>query len=208
MKKIIIASIATALMATTALAEGVTEADLANDTATTTSILTNGMGRHLQRHSPLEMLNKSNVKNLLPAWAFSLGGEKQRGQETQPLIHDGLMFFVNNGIGNAIDAKTGERVKQLRLQPAPNADDSGGARQRRRGRSLDYSSPVIAGDNVYYVKRNGEMYVLSADKELKQIAVNRVTKDSEEFSATPAISNGQIFVRSNKRLYCIEDSSE
>ena len=36
-----------------------------------------------QRYSPLDILNKDNVENLVPAWAFSLGGEKQRGQETQ-----------------------------------------------------------------------------------------------------------------------------
>ena len=136
---------------------------------------------------------------------------RDQSQYASPVVHKGLMFFVNNGIGNAIDAKTGERVKRLRLQSAPDQEndssDSGGARFRRGGRSFDYSSPVIAGDKVYYVKRNGDMFVFSADKELKQIAVNRVTQDSEEFSATPAISNGQIFVRSNKRLYCIEEDS-
>ena len=42
----------------------------------TDQIVTNGMGRHLQRYSPLDTLNKANVKNLVPAWAFSLGGEK------------------------------------------------------------------------------------------------------------------------------------
>ena len=113
MKKLIIAGFAAALTMSTALAEGVTEADLANDTVTTTSILTNGMGRHLQRHSPLETLNKGNVKNLLPAWAFSLGGEKQRGQETQPIIHDGLMFITGSySRMYAIDVKTGKEVWQ------------------------------------------------------------------------------------------------
>ena len=133
-----------------------------------------------------------------------------QSQYASPVVHDGLMFFVNNGICNAIDAKTGERAARVRLQ-APSGDDSGNGAAgggRRRGRSLDYSSPVIAGDKLYYFKRNGEMYVLSADKELKQIAVNQVTEESEEFSATPAISDGQIFVRSNKRLYCIEKSGK
>ena len=128
-----------------------------------------------------------------------------------PVIRDGLMFFVSSGIATVIDAKTGDRIKRERLK-APAADgDSGnsaGGRRGRGGRSFDYSSPVIAGDKMYYVKRNGEMHVLSADKELKQVAVNFVTKESEEFSATPAISDGQIFTRSNKRLYCVEDSGE
>ena len=81
MKTTILAAFAVALSIGTANA-GVTEADLANDTESVGDVLTNGMGRHLQRFSPLKTLNKENVKNLLPAWAFSLGGEKQRGQET------------------------------------------------------------------------------------------------------------------------------
>ena len=91
----------------------VTEEDLANDTKTTKDVVTNGMGRHLQRHSPLTTLNKSNVKHLVPAWAFSLGGEKQRGQETQPLVHDGVMYITGSySRVYAIDVKTGREIWQ------------------------------------------------------------------------------------------------
>ena len=114
MKKLMLAASAFALVATGAIAAGgVTEADLANDTANTSSVLTNGMGRHLQRFSPLETLNKDNVKNLVPTWAFSLGGEKQRGQETQPLIHDGVMYITGSySRVYAIDVRTGEEIWQ------------------------------------------------------------------------------------------------
>ncbi|MFT7026366.1 MAG: alcohol dehydrogenase (cytochrome c) [Paracoccaceae bacterium] len=113
MKSFIFAASAFALVATGAIAEGVTEQDLANDTANTSSVLTNGMGRHQQRYSPLETLNKDNVKNLVPAWAFSLGGEKQRGQETQPLIYDGIMYVTGSySRVYAINVKTGEEIWQ------------------------------------------------------------------------------------------------
>ena len=112
MKKLILAAFTSALLAGTAFAD-VTEADLANDTQSAGDVLTNGMGRHLQRHSPLTTLNKENVKNLLPAWAFSLGGEKQRGQETQPLIHDGIMYITGSySRMYAIDVKTGKELWQ------------------------------------------------------------------------------------------------
>ncbi|MFN3263021.1 MAG: PQQ-dependent methanol/ethanol family dehydrogenase [Pikeienuella sp.] len=107
------AALGALLAAGAAQAAGVTEADIANDATITNQIVTNGMGRHLQRYSPLETLNKSNVKNLFPAWAFSLGGEKQRGQETQPLIHDGLMFITGSYSRlYAIDVATGKEVWQ------------------------------------------------------------------------------------------------
>ena len=112
MKTFIIAGMAALLASSTALAD-VTEADLANDTATAGDVLTNGMGRHLQRHSPIDIINKDNVKNMVPVWAFSLGGEKQRGQETQPLIHDGVMYITGSySRMYAIDVKTGDEIWQ------------------------------------------------------------------------------------------------
>ncbi|QFT75600.1 MULTISPECIES: PQQ-dependent methanol/ethanol family dehydrogenase [unclassified Ruegeria] len=112
MKRFIMAA-AASIVATSAAYAEVTEDDLANDQTITTQVVTNGMGRHLQRYSPLDMLNKDNVKNLLPAWAFSLGGEKQRGQETQPLIYDGMMYITGSYSRlYAIDLETGKEVWQ------------------------------------------------------------------------------------------------
>ncbi|MCY2984060.1 MAG: PQQ-binding-like beta-propeller repeat protein [Planctomycetota bacterium] len=81
----------------------------------------------------------------------------------------------------------------------------GGVRGGRGGGfgSIDYGSPVLADGKIYFTARNGETYVFAAGKEFNQLAVNRVTNDTEEFSATPAVSNGEIFIRSNKNLYCI-----
>ena len=104
---------ASIIAATGALAQGVTEDMLANDQTMTNQVVTNGMGRHLQRYSPLDTLNKDNVKNLVPAWAFSLGGEKQRGQETQPLVYDGIMYITGSYSRlYAIDVNTGEELWQ------------------------------------------------------------------------------------------------
>jgi alcohol dehydrogenase (cytochrome c) len=111
MKRILLAA-GVSLLAVTS-AQAVTEEDLANDQASTENVLTNGMGRDLQRYSPLDTLNKENVKNLMPAWAFSFGGEKQRGQETQPLVHDGIMYVTGSYSRlYAIDIKTGAEIWQ------------------------------------------------------------------------------------------------
>ncbi|WP_294620699.1 PQQ-dependent methanol/ethanol family dehydrogenase [uncultured Roseovarius sp.] len=112
MNRFIMAAVAGVLATSTAHAD-VTEEDLANDQTITDQIVTNGMGRHLQRYSPLDTLNKDNVDKLMPAWAFSLGGEKQRGQETQPLIYDGMMYITGSYSRlYAIDLKTGKEVWQ------------------------------------------------------------------------------------------------
>ena len=113
MNRFVAAVTASLLAATGAFAEGVTEEMLANDQTITNQVVTNGMGRHLQRYSPLDTLNKDNVKNLVPAWAFSLGGEKQRGQETQPLVYDGVMYITGSYSRiYAIDVNTGQELWQ------------------------------------------------------------------------------------------------
>ena len=73
-----------ALLATTslpALAAQVSDQDLLKDAETPDNVLTYGMGYKAQRYSPLDKINKDTVKSLVPAFAFSFGGEKQRGQE-------------------------------------------------------------------------------------------------------------------------------
>jgi alcohol dehydrogenase (cytochrome c) len=113
MKQLLLATAASLLALTAAQAEGIGEDHLAGDQASTGDVLTNGMGRHLQRYSPLDILNKDNVKNLVPAWAFSLGGEKQRGQETQPIVHDGVMYITGSySRMYAIDLMTGPEIWQ------------------------------------------------------------------------------------------------
>ena len=111
MNRFVAAAVA-ALVAGTASAQ-VTDEDIANDATITDQVVTNGMGRALQRHSPLDGVNRDNVHNLVPAYAFSLGGEKQRGQETQPLVHDGIMYLTGSYSRlYAIDAQTGEELWQ------------------------------------------------------------------------------------------------
>ena len=61
----------------------------------------------------------------------------------------------------------------------------------------------MADGKIYFVSRGGDMYVLKAGAEFEQLAVNRVTAEREDFSATPAVSHGNLFVRSSKHLYCI-----
>ncbi|MGE0857403.1 MAG: PQQ-dependent dehydrogenase, methanol/ethanol family, partial [Hyphomicrobiaceae bacterium] len=66
--------------------------DIVKDAETTADVVSNGLGPQGQRYSPLKTVNTGNVGALVPAWAMSLGGEKMRGQETQPLVKDGVMY--------------------------------------------------------------------------------------------------------------------
>jgi len=94
-----------------AQAQGVTDAMIANDAATTNDILSWGLGSEGQRYSPLNKVNTANANRLVPVWSMSFGGEKQRGQESQPLIHNGKMFVTASYSRIfAVDAKTGTKL--------------------------------------------------------------------------------------------------
>ncbi|WP_434360890.1 PQQ-dependent methanol/ethanol family dehydrogenase [Parasalinivibrio latis] len=92
---------------------GVTDQDILNDQATQDDVVSYGLGLRAQRYSGLDKINKETVKNVVPAWGFSLGGEKQRGQESQPLIKDGVMYITGSySRVYAIDARTGDELWQ------------------------------------------------------------------------------------------------
>ena len=102
-----------AAMAAPQVMAGVTDRDIENDAKTTGDVLSWGMGTEGQRYSPLDKINVGNVKNLVPVWSFSFGGEKQRGQESQPLVVNGKMFVTGSYSRlYALDAKTGAKLWQ------------------------------------------------------------------------------------------------
>lgn len=116
-----------------------------------------------------------------------------------PVGYKSNLYLVANGTLTAIDGRTGKRLKQVRLR----GGSSGGG---GRFGSSDYPSPVVAGDKLYYVNGKGETFVFSLEgEEPEQISVNLVTSDKESFGGSPAISDGRMFLRSDKHLYCIAE---
>ena len=70
-------------------------------------------------------------------------------------------------------------------------------------RQQDYSSPIVADGKLYFVRRGGDVFVLAAGREFKPLAVNNFESDDGDFSASPAVSDGAIFIRSSNKLYCV-----
>nr|WP_319566749.1 PQQ-dependent methanol/ethanol family dehydrogenase [uncultured Rhodoferax sp.] len=89
----------------------VTDAMIANDANTPEDVLSWGMGTQGQRHSTLSDVNAKTIGRLVPVWSMSFGGEKQRGQESQPLVHNGKMFVTASYSRIfALDTKTGQKL--------------------------------------------------------------------------------------------------
>jgi alcohol dehydrogenase (cytochrome c) len=176
-----------AIIAATAPAAwaGVTEEQLAGDAASTGDVLTNGMGRDLQRFSPLATLNKDNVQNLMPVWAFSFGGEKQRGQETQPLVHDGVMYVTASYSRlYAVDVMTGKELWQYDARlpegilPCCDVINRGAA---------------IYGDNIYFGTLDARIVALNL--KTGDVVWNKKIAEYKEgysYTAAPLIVNGLV----------------
>ena len=101
-----------------------------------------------------------------------------------PVLHQGTLYGFSGRFLTAVDAASGELVFRERLRPSP-------------GRI--YASPLAADGKIYLVNTEGKAAVLKAGAEWEVLTVNDLR---EEVSATTAISDGRIFVRTKTTLYC------
>lgn len=108
---IALAAVSLAVCSPALAVKPVTWDDIANDHKTTGDVLSYGLGLKAQRHSPAKQINTRNVRNLVPAWSYSFGGEKQRGQEAQAIVRDGVIYVtLSYSRLVALDAKSGKRL--------------------------------------------------------------------------------------------------
>ncbi len=104
------------------------------------------------------------------------------------LANERLYFTqTNDNLLTVLDAKTGEAsVDKERLPQVRNF----------------YASPIAAGGRIYFVDRNGVTLVLKAGSELEVLATNKL---DDPIDASPVAVGRQLFLRSEKHLYCIEE---
>lgn len=115
-----------------------------------------------------------------------------------PVLYKGRLYWVDDrGIAFCLDSTTGELVYKERLSGV----DGG-------GRPF-YASPILVDDKLLVVSRWNGTFVFAASPEFKLLEQNQLVSDESDFNATPAISHGEMYMRSDRRLYCIaNDASE
>lgn len=112
-----------------------------------------------------------------------------------PVLHEGRLYVVTDqGFALCLDAKTGEQVFKERL---PGASATG------RGGKPFYASAVLANGSIYAVSRRNGTFVFDAKPEFKLTAQNSFASDTTQFNATPALGGKDIYLRSDKFLYCV-----
>ena len=114
--------------------------------------------------------------------------EQKKGCPTRPsllYVKPYLYAVTEDGVASCYKPESGEVVWQERLIP---------------GKAAFSASPVFADGRIYTLSESGEAVVLAPGAEFKVLARNPL---GEKCQASPAISRGRIFIRSDKNLFCI-----
>jgi hypothetical protein len=137
----------------------------------------------------LRIGGKGDVTNSHMIWS-----SRNSSYVATPLLYDGHLYWVDDrGLAFCVSAQTGESVYRERLDGVSSGDRP------------FYASPVLAGGKIYVVSRWDGTFVFVAKPEFERMAQNQFPADKTDFNATPAISKGELFLRSNKALYCIAE---
>jgi len=115
------------------------------------------------------------------AWSKKRGGP----YTPTPVVYGDYMYVcTNQGVLSVYEVKTGKQAYQQRI-------GAGGA----------YSaSPFAADGKVYFPSEDGEIYVVKAGPQYELLGTNSM---GEVLMASPAVSDGVIFVRGLKHLFAI-----
>lgn len=103
---------------------------------------------------------------------------------SSPLLYQGVLYLIRDGIFTSLNPETGEVLKQARLAGALGSY---------------WSSPVAADGKIFLANEEGKIVVVRADADWEILAVNNL---DEEIFATPAILDSRIYVRTRAALYC------
>lgn len=103
-----------------------------------------------------------------------------------PLIYNGILYVLaNNGTFDAYNLQTGEELYRQRL-PLVGSGFS--------------ASPVASDGKIYLSNEDGEILVITAGNKFAHLATNSL---GELLMATPALSDGVMYVRSAASLFAI-----
>src|SRR5262249_32662949 len=122
---------------------------------------------------------EGNVTKTHVLYNESAGG----GYVPSPVAQGGYFFNVTDqGVASCREARTGKLMWLERLGKHHTA------------------SPVVIGEHLFFPDDDGRTWVLKAAPQFEVVSRNEL---GEECYASPAVSRGQIFLRTLSSLYCI-----
>jgi len=109
------------------------------------------------------------------------------------VIHNGHIYILNDpGVAECYELKSGNLVWEERLS-GKGPDNS------------SWSSMVLADGRLYVINHSGDTFVLKASPKFELLATNSL---GETDNASLAVSDGDIFIRTHKALWCLRENGE
>ena len=120
-----------------------------------------------------------------PALAWS--ADRDTPYVPSPLLYDNVLYFLkgNTGVLSAFDAKSGKPHYQVqRIEGVPNV----------------FASPVGADGKIFVLGQDGSAAVIKHGPTYEILATNKL---DDRFDASPALADGEMYLRGYKYLYCV-----
>jgi outer membrane protein assembly factor BamB len=144
-----------------------------------------------ERHAVVFDRARNSILAVRPAGigdltASSIRWEYDRGipYVPSPLLYQDIVYMVKDGgILTSLASRTGEPLKQARLQTAGSY----------------YASPAAGDGKIYLASESGVVTVVRADGQWQIISTHDF---GEPIYATPVIRDGRVYVRTAAALYC------
>jgi len=107
------------------------------------------------------------------------------------VVHNGHVYTIgSDGVAACMELKSGDKVWEERLTGSS-------------ARGGSWSSMLLAGDRIYVPNRAGDVFVLRASPKFELLATNTLNKPS---NASLAASDGDLFFRTDKSLWCFANA--
>ena len=155
--------------------------ELLSDGRNTDNVLTQSMGLKRQSYSPLNQINKGNVKRLVPVWSTSLMNDN--GELAAPVVHNGVIYTINGKWTFAIDVDTGQQIWRTPVQVEPG--------NTRVNTAINRGAPTIYNGKLFRVTVDN--YLVALDMRNGRVIWTQKFADWKEgyyASSAPIIANG------------------
>ena len=154
------------------------------DGKTPGDILTYGMGYSNQRYSALKQINTQTVANLTPAWSYSLNNPQ--GQESQPIVFEGVMYVTTHNTTVALNPLTGKQLWKHEIEMPSDVFKMACCGIVNRG-------AAIFDGKIYRVTLDAHVLALDA-KTGKQLWKSKAANylDGHAMTAAPLIAGGVV----------------
>jgi outer membrane protein assembly factor BamB len=114
--------------------------------------------------------------------------QKGNSYTASPVLHDGKLYVVtDSGMLSCFDAKTGKAFYQQQRLPKPYNFKA---------------SPVGVNGKLYLATEEGDVVIVKMGETYEVLATN--TLEGQTFIGTPAVADGEIYLRGQNTLFCIK----